>query len=174
MGELYMGLRFWIKTEKEPVFNYQIQWMRLNEQAEDGYWFFQDEFDDCGLHRVLGYTYECNPKENRKLIREYKKNPYGLLFRMSRCTPHEIEQHFNSSWTRPVPYWEQFRAMTIYYMTVKQQYIRALLDANIVDIINMNREVGGPDVAQWYQYREYQPFIFYDKICGKISNTGHR
>jgi hypothetical protein len=167
-----MGMRFWIATENEPKFNYQVQWMRLNEQSDDGFWFFQDEWEDMGLHMCLGYN-SGDPISKAELINEYENNPKNLLRRMMYVTDGMIEAHFNRSWIRPTPYWDNYRSQTIYYMKVKQMYLTALFTAKILCIIPENRELP-KEYPQWYYYKETDvpETMVFDKICGKLSKAG--
>lgn len=170
---MYMGFRFWVKTSKVPVFNLQVQWMKLNEQYQ-GYWFFQDETDDMGLHRALGYHQIRDPIRWAEAIDMYENNPKKFLFLMKSVTNNMIEENWTKEWDRPTPYWEQYRSWTCYYILVKQMYLQNLFDAGIEEIKIRDQIELPDDVSIWYAYRPGDapsPNLVYNKISGAISRV---
>ncbi len=155
-----MGLRFWIKTEKTPVFPAMVKWQKLDDFVE-GMWFFQDEFGESGLNTVLGLAPD--------IIKDlYRNHPVDLLLKLSKISDDQLITYFYNAYDRPVPYWEELRKITFLYMQGKIQYVTALLDAEITEIKQERTDLPNT-ISQWYWYRG----LGYDEKTNPMTFSRH-
>lgn len=166
-----MGIRFWIKTVKDPEFSFQVRMMRLNEQYQ-GRWFFQDEWEELGLLNIMDYNSAWFKARGDTGDHE-AVNPLELLTQIVNITEEEIEEHFFHAFDRPTPFWDHYTLQAINYMRLKKRYVRELVNAGIESVECKNVELP-ENYSQWYYYRD-TPAVnrppVYDKIVNEISRT---
>jgi len=170
---LFMGLRLWIKTKKDPEFTLRTQWQYLNQSIEvddEMWWFFQDEWEeDYTLYRVAGLT---NKDPHGTLQKMYYKNHMGIIEKLVNVTSDDIDKFFTEQWERNVPYWDMYRTITISYLEAKRDYIKSLYDAGIVEsrsAFDMEEYLDLDSLPCWYEYRYTGPAKVLPRIPGKVT-----